>query len=209
MMILRLLQRAWATYRIYGVIAAFLSMPRAVYSNIINFHALMRAYRGFFFTLEKDSKWDKTKNAFPTESTLKKYNKKLGDLLLENKIITPEQLVEALMLQQKSRDKLGEILIKNYSVRPEQITLMLAKQFNMEVVDSALFLTLSKNELDFISEENYHWLIDNKLFPVSFFNDIVTLAISDPTHEALNKEAVARLKPYEVRFVLLSNALQK
>lgn len=207
MMLLRLFQRAWATYRIYGILPALLSIPRSIYSNIINFHALMRAYRGFFFTPKKDSKWDKTKNSFPTKSILKKYSKKLGDLLLENKVITAEQLFEALKLQKKSHNKLGQILIENYSIRPEQILKMLAQQYNMEIVDQDRFPVLGKQELDFISEENYQWLMDNKIFPIVFLNNIVILGIADPNNEYTINEAKLRLKPYEVKFVLLSNTI--
>jgi adsorption protein B len=208
MMILRLFYRAWASYQLYGLVAGILSIPRSVCSNVINFHALLRAYRGFFFSPKKEStKWDKTNNTFPSKSTLKKYTKKLGDLLLENKIITPEQLKEALVLQTKSHDKLGKILIEHYSVAPDQVLLVLGKQFNMDVIDHSKFPTLTKTELNVIAERDYDWLISKEIFPVAFLENMIVLALVNPAHEQNNNEAIMRLKPYAVKFVLLSDAV--
>ena len=207
MMCLRLFYRAWATYRIYGIMSAILSIPRSVYSNLINFHALIRAYRGFFWGSKTEStKWDKTKNTFPTKSTLRKYTKKLGDLLLENRTITTEQLLEALALQKKTNKKLGKILVEKYAVSPEDILFMLGKQFNMDIIDHSHFPTLSPSELD-LSEENYNWLINHQIFPIAYFDNIVTLGLVDPSHEFNNKEAIARIKPHKAKFVLLSHAI--
>ncbi|MCA0402293.1 MAG: phage adsorption protein NrfB [Proteobacteria bacterium] len=209
LMLIRLIQRVWATYQIYGFVAAFLSIPRAVYSNLINFHSLIRAYRTYFGAPKKDTRaWDKTKNTFPNQEALQKYNKKLGDLLLEKKVITTEQLVHALVLQKKTKQKLGEILIDEYKVAPAQVIAVLAKQYNMDVADAKAFPILKQNDLD-LSEENYQWLIDNQFFPVSFYNNSLTLALSDPTNELKNKEAINRLNSYQIKFVLLSDALEQ
>lgn len=66
----RLLQRGIAVGRVYGFAQAVASIPRALWSNIINFSATMRAFVIFFGTLHRrlPLAWDKTEHeAFPAE----------------------------------------------------------------------------------------------------------------------------------------------
>ena len=67
-MCFQLLSRAIATFKIYGFVHAVLSVPRAIWGNIINFEATVRALR-IYFTARRngvsDIPWDKTSHEFP------------------------------------------------------------------------------------------------------------------------------------------------
>jgi hypothetical protein len=67
LMVNRLVQRCIATTRIYGFGEGLLSMPRAVWSNFINFFATMRALGLFFRGARHHAAvaWEKTDHAFP------------------------------------------------------------------------------------------------------------------------------------------------
>lgn len=204
LMVIRIIQRAISTYKIYGWLPAILSVPRTVYSNFINFHAILRAYWGFFFVEKTKSGWDKTKNVFPTAKELKTYKRKLGEFLVENQAITPEQLSKTLAIQANTTGKLGDLLLKENLVTPQQILDALAKQYNLEIVDAKSFKLLEPHELGAVAEINYRWLLENHLLPIAFFNGVITLVLEDPTNEAVKTEAMQRLMPYEVKFVLSS-----
>ncbi|MCS7151323.1 MAG: hypothetical protein NZ928_02925 [Endomicrobia bacterium] len=59
--------------------------------------------------------------------------KLLGSILVEEKIITEEQLKEAVEIQNRYKEKLGEILVKFGYCKPEQILYALAKQLGLDV----------------------------------------------------------------------------
>lgn len=58
--------------------------------------------------------------------------KLLGTILVDEKIITEEQLKEAIEIQNKYKEKLGVILVKFGYCTPEQILYALAKQLGIE-----------------------------------------------------------------------------
>ncbi len=104
--------RAWCVYRLYGVRQAVLSVPRMVWGNVINFAATCRAIRLYLNYLRtgKPIGWDKTAHVFPDESQLQRYRRRLGDLLLERRLVSAEQLASALERQKQRPGRLGEIL---------------------------------------------------------------------------------------------------
>lgn len=61
--------------------------------------------------------------------------KRIGDLLLEESLITPDQLQQALEEQQKSGDQVGKILVRKGFITEEALYYFLAIQFGTEYVD--------------------------------------------------------------------------
>lgn len=59
----------------------------------------------------------------------------LGDLLVAERVITREQLSEALKHQQETGQKLGEIFIEMKMVSPDQMLFILARQLDLEVLN--------------------------------------------------------------------------
>lgn len=60
---------------------------------------------------------------------------RLGDLLVEQQVISADQLKAALEVQKKTGHKLGRVLIDNNFLTEEQLLNFLAKQLNIEYVD--------------------------------------------------------------------------
>jgi adsorption protein B len=201
-MIETLLQRAIAVYRIYGLLPSLLSIPRAVYGNIINVHALFRAYRQYFRPSHKKGRvWEKTEHSFPTSSQLKKLRKKLGNILVENQIINESQLKAAIIEQMSSGKRLGDILIEGKYLTPKQLIRYLAIQEDLEFVEIKNFSPLEKSKLPKFSKRSYQWLIQNKIIPIITEGSNLVLAIPDPSNEIIKLTATLRSKPYNVKFV--------
>ncbi|MBI5617861.1 MAG: Flp pilus assembly complex ATPase component TadA [Gammaproteobacteria bacterium] len=64
---------------------------------------------------------------------------RLGDLLVENKMISQQQLDAALADQKKSGRKLGKILVENGYLREDALLTFLSKQLNVPFVELAHF----------------------------------------------------------------------
>ncbi len=60
---------------------------------------------------------------------------RIGDLLIEQKIISQDQLTQALAEQKKSGRKLGRVLIENGFITEEQLLQFLSRQLNVPYVD--------------------------------------------------------------------------
>ncbi|WP_408069802.1 GspE/PulE family protein [Butyrivibrio sp. JL13D10] len=63
--------------------------------------------------------------------------KRIGDMLIERGLINEKELEYALDMQKKTHEKLGEVLIKNKIVSPEDIAKTLAIQLEVDYVDLA------------------------------------------------------------------------
>lgn len=109
---------------------------------------------------------------------------KLGELLLKRKLITKEQLDTAIEYQKSLGGKLGTVVVKLGYITDESLTRELARQFNMDVTDLGsmiLSLNLFKAVLCNIIEKH-------QIIPVHITNDVLTIAMSDPTdYEALDE----------------------
>ena len=60
---------------------------------------------------------------------------RLGDLLVQQKLITQEQLIFVLGEQKRSGKKLGKVMIDNAYVTEDQISEALAKQLNIPFIN--------------------------------------------------------------------------
>lgn len=119
----RLAFRAYCVRRVYGWQQALLSLPRTVWSNIINFGATCRAIRLYanYLRTGKLIAWDKTAHVYPDGIEMEGGRRKLGDRLLEQRIITLAQLDEALARQTRDRRLLGSILVDMGAVGETQL----------------------------------------------------------------------------------------
>ncbi|NQY42143.1 MAG: Flp pilus assembly complex ATPase component TadA [Legionellales bacterium] len=65
--------------------------------------------------------------------------KKIGELLLEDELITQEQLSQALEVQKQQGSKIGEILLSQGDIDKYQLARTLSKQLNIDFVDVRSF----------------------------------------------------------------------
>jgi len=102
---------------------------------------------------------------------------KLGDLLVEAKIITTKTLERALERQQKGGLRLGIVLEKMGVITDEELIEALAKQFNLKVVKGFADAAFSESLLSLIPED---LAIQKQVFPIKDLNGFLGVAVSDP-----------------------------
>lgn len=122
---------------------------------------------------------------------------KLGDILVEAKLLTSEQLKTALDYQKKTGLKLGEVLGKLGFVSEDEILACLANQQSMEIVNLKNIIVpnalVKKIPLQLIEKYN--------IIPIGIKGDTLTIATSDPTdYESV--EQVQLLTDLKVDMVL-------
>ena len=103
---------------------------------------------------------------------------RIGELLLKEKRITPEQLQEALNAQRQSGNKLGNCLVGLGYVKDEEITALLSKQYGVPSIALDQF-EIDPAVLRLVPAETaqkYHVL------PLSRSGATLTIAMTDPTN---------------------------
>ena len=104
--------------------------------------------------------------------------KRLGEVLLERRVIDRKQLEKALEQQKKSGGMIGQVLIKLGFVTEEEVALALTAQYGFP------YLPLSNYELD----EGLMELVPEKmaqqycLIPIDRIGNALTLAMADPSN---------------------------
>ena len=105
-------------------------------------------------------------------------NRRLGDLLAADGLLTPEQLNKALAEQKGSTEKLGSILIKLGFINEEQLIGFLSRQYGVPSI------TLSQLEIDTEVLKLVPATIAKKyeVLPVRRMGNSLALAMADPTN---------------------------
>lgn len=101
---------------------------------------------------------------------------RIGELLVQKGIITPEQLQEALKLQQQSGERLGRILIEKGWLTEDQLADVLSEKFNIPRVrvDSYTLDPSIVNTIPVDLARRY------KVIPLFRVEDTLTVAMADP-----------------------------
>jgi type IV pilus assembly protein PilB len=110
------------------------------------------------------------------KSTNKRMKKSLGELLIEEKIITPEQLEKAKELQRQKGGRLDDVLVKQGFVTAEELAIILSIQLNIPLIDLKRH-TVQARALRIIPEE----LARKHMFiPMDIVNDALIVVMADP-----------------------------
>ena len=103
---------------------------------------------------------------------------RIGELLLKEKRITPEQLQEVLAYQKANGGKLGVILVKLGFVKDEDITALLSKQYGVPSINLVQF-EIDPAVIKLIPAETSH---KYQIIPLSRAGATLTIAMTDPTN---------------------------
>jgi type IV pilus assembly protein PilB len=103
---------------------------------------------------------------------------RIGELLLKEKRLTPEQLQEALNYQRSNGGKLGANLVKLGYVRDEEITSLLSKQFGVPSIALADF-EIEPAIIKLVPAETARRY---QILPLSRSGPTLTIAMTDPTN---------------------------
>ena len=120
--------------------------------------------------------------------------KTLGERLVEEKLITPEQLESAMALQQQQGGRLGDILIKQGLVKPEQLAIILSIHLNLPLIDLKRHV-VQPRALRLIPEEMAR---KRAIIPLDIVNDSLLVVMADPedirTIEDIKAQAKMRVE---------------
>lgn len=102
LLLYRAAQKFISVQHIYNVKQAAWSLPRTVLGNLINFLATVRAAKQYagHKLFGRPIVWLKTAHTFPAEEELAEYTGSIEDLLVEDGLVTREQIFEALRTAQ-------------------------------------------------------------------------------------------------------------
>ncbi len=121
-------------------------------------------------------------------NSIQKFGRKsLGEILVEGRKITEEQLREALRQQQLKGDKVGKILVDNEIIEQNELLQGLAIQLELPFLDA---LPVSDIDPDLVKNLSISFCSQNLVVPISRDELGVTVAVND----ALNVAAVDDLR---------------
>src|SRR5256714_4007472 len=107
-------------------------------------------------------------------------SQRLGDLLVREKIITPEQLERALKAQRDAgpNARLGSVLVKLGFVNDEEVTNFLSRQYGVPAINLQYF-EIDSSVVKLIPEETAKRY---QILPLSRVGASLTIAMVDPTN---------------------------
>ncbi|MBC7901524.1 MAG: Flp pilus assembly complex ATPase component TadA, partial [Saprospiraceae bacterium] len=103
---------------------------------------------------------------------------KLGEILVRENLVTPQQLREALDFQRTSGGRLGSNLVKLGIISDDVITAVLSRQYGVPSINLDLF-HIEDDVIKLISQEV---ALKYMVLPVSRVGSTLTLAMADPTN---------------------------
>lgn len=103
---------------------------------------------------------------------------KLGEILVRENLITPQQLREALEYQRQSGGRLGSNLVKLGFISDDVITAVLSRQYGVPSINLELF-QIDEETINLISQEV---ALKYSVLPISKVGATLTMAMADPTN---------------------------
>ena len=130
---------------------------------------------------------------------------RLGEILVANNLITPEQLRDAVRAQSKSGRRLGQVLVDRGDVSEDDIAWALSNQLGYPYV----FLTG-----DIIDQDAAHllpevFLREHLVLPILKFGQEMTLAMADPTDQRTVDEVGNRTRLQVKRALALASNIDE
>ena len=123
--------------------------------------------------------------------------KRLGDVLLEQELITDEQLRECLSIQRQSGSNLASVLVEKGYLDEEDLVVTLSEQLGIPHIRVAHY-NIPQEVLDEVPETIAR---QYQMLPVSVTGDVLTLAMSDPLN-IMALDDLRMLTSYEIEPVV-------
>ena len=124
---------------------------------------------------------------------------RIGQILVNEKVINEEDLEHCLKKQKISGEPLGQIFINEGLLNEEQLLRVLGKQLDLSYVDLHQ-KQISQNAL---KEINENLARRYEIIPIEFENNTLTVAISDPLNMSVIDD-LFMLTNYEIKIVIAS-----
>jgi type IV pilus assembly protein PilB len=131
---------------------------------------------------------------------LRRSHKKLGEILIEHGLITPQNFEAALKEQSRTNEYLGKILIQNSLIKEKDLLMALSEQFDIPLV------SLKNKYIDLKAAKSFSASLirDYKCFPFMMDKGSVTVAITNPLDMWGLKKAEEETAGYKLNLVLVS-----
>jgi adsorption protein B len=129
--------KAYLVGRLYGGTHALLSVVRLVAANVISVFATARAVRQYVGhrVSGKPLRWLKTAHVFPNADALRARWTQIGEILVQERVLGPAQLDEALRVQSRTGLPLGEVLHASGFAPRRAVVQALARQLNIDAAE--------------------------------------------------------------------------
>src|SRR5881227_3789719 len=105
-------------------------------------------------------------------------SQRLGDLLVREKVISAEQLTQALRKQKETGSRLGSVLVKLGFLNDEEVTNFLSRQYGVPAINLQFF-EIDPNVVKLIPQETAR---KHQILPLSRVGASLTIAMVDPTN---------------------------
>jgi general secretion pathway protein E len=122
----------------------------------------------------------------------------LGEILIEDGVITEKELNEALKAQAKNQLPLGQIIQKKGIAGEIDVTRALARLHNLDFVEKIEFTGYH----DFYAKIPYKLIQKSKLVPFYYADNLIKIAIANPSDLHPMDEVKFFLKGFDVQFTL-------
>ncbi|MEQ1533337.1 MAG: hypothetical protein HOO97_10795 [Sideroxydans sp.] len=124
---------------------------------------------------------------------------RLGDLLVQQQLLTPEQLDIALAQQKTSGLKLGRLLVGNGFITEEQISETLAKQLHIPFINLKFYnINWDVVRRLLVSDARFY-----RAIALDMRDDKIVVGMTDPTDVRAQHEIAALLK-YPISVVVVT-----
>jgi type IV pilus assembly protein PilB len=130
---------------------------------------------------------------------------RLGELLVANMLISPEQLSLAVASQPRSGKRLGQILVEQGALSEDDIAWALSHQLGYPYV----FLTPEIVDAEAVRLLPEDFMREHRVVPILTFGHEMTLAMVDPTDQRTVDEVVARTGLHVKRALALSSNIEE
>jgi len=133
----------------------------------------------------------------------------LQKMLLREKVVSPEDLHEALRQRDKSRESLIESLIRLGKCNEKELVRVLSQEFGYTAVNPTVFV-IDRELISLVPKKIAEKYI---VLPISKFENTLTVAFADPTNLAaideLHMATQLRIKPAVAQVSILRKYIQK
>ena len=196
----RMCQRAIFVGMLYGWEQALLSIPRMIVGNVVNFLATFRAIRLFMLHLIFGRRlvWDKTTHAYPSTAELRHMRRRLGDLLIERRVLNVADLHRALAHQKATRRPIGQTLLELGLIDDTTLAGTLAQQLGLPAAE------LDPREVapELIAAVPAALARQYKVFPLNRHDNQLDLATAEPLSDAAERALSKQLGYHLVQVIV-------
>jgi type IV pilus assembly protein PilB len=125
---------------------------------------------------------------------------RLTELLIHNKLLTPEQLNQALEVQQEKGGRLSDIIVKMEFIKEHELISILSEGLGLPLMDLKRF----KIDHEIVKTVPPDIARHYQIIPISKMGDTITLAMADPLN-IFAIDHVATLTGYKINPIIASS----